>query len=82
MAHNDPDRRSFLSTLVGGSLALPLLTTESGHTSVPSPTPPNRPLVVTSKTNAFVREEVTPGTGPWDTGAIRTKTAFTSSTHR
>jgi N4-(beta-N-acetylglucosaminyl)-L-asparaginase len=59
MAHNDPNRRSFLSTLVGGGLALPLLKVgpESGQGT--SPAPLNRPLVVTSKTNALVREEVT-----------------------
>ena len=49
-----------------GGLALPFLTSESGHSEGPSSElsersspAPKRPLVVTSKTNAAVREEVT-----------------------
>jgi N4-(beta-N-acetylglucosaminyl)-L-asparaginase len=62
MTPSDPNRRAFLSTLVGGSLALPLLGPEA-EPGDQGPQrhnpPPNRPLVVTSKTNAAVREEVT-----------------------
>ena len=59
MSHRDPNRRTFLSTLVGGGLAFPLLKTDTGHPSVLASAPTNRPLVVTSKTNALVREEIT-----------------------
>jgi len=59
MATRDPNRRAFLSTLVGGGLALPLLNADTGHTALSSSVPANRPLVVTSKTNALVREEIT-----------------------
>ena len=73
MSSRNPNRRSFLSTLMGGGLALPLLHAEAGAADERSPTPEtrpsnpadlphrqaNRPLVVTSKTNAAVREEVT-----------------------
>ncbi len=59
MAHKDPDRRTFVSTLLSGGLALPLLHTETVHAAEPRRVPPNRPLVVTSKTNASVRAAVT-----------------------
>jgi N4-(beta-N-acetylglucosaminyl)-L-asparaginase len=66
MSSKDPNRRRFLSTLAGGGLALPFLEPGTGlseeystHRSERWTRPPNRPLVVTSKTNAAVREEVT-----------------------
>lgn len=59
MAIGDPDRRTFISTFFGGSLALPLLSTKTANVALSATDQPNRPLVVTSKTNALVREEVT-----------------------
>ncbi|MGD2124244.1 MAG: isoaspartyl peptidase/L-asparaginase, partial [Gemmatimonadota bacterium] len=73
MSPNDPNRRHFLSTLLGGGIALPLLNPTAGHGEAvphkatnPSLDPSrlqgqsiNRPLVVTSKTNQAVREEIT-----------------------
>ncbi|MFH1763562.1 MAG: isoaspartyl peptidase/L-asparaginase, partial [Gemmatimonadota bacterium] len=73
MPSKDPNRRTFLSTLVGGGLALPLLNTgtvqaaeaalgpelDSTRPAVGSHQAANGPLVVTSKTNAAVREEIT-----------------------
>jgi N4-(beta-N-acetylglucosaminyl)-L-asparaginase len=59
MATEHPNRRTFISTLVGGSLALPLLRAETLHAGEPASAQANRPLVVTSKTNALVREDVT-----------------------
>ncbi len=72
MPFNDPNRRRFLSTLVGGGIAFPLTWGELGavdrvagpgnlssRPGAPLSRQANRPLVVTSKTNAAVREEVT-----------------------
>jgi N4-(beta-N-acetylglucosaminyl)-L-asparaginase len=59
MATEHPNRRTFISTLVGGSLALPLFNPKTVHSGVPISAQANRPLVVTSKTNALVRESVT-----------------------
>ncbi len=59
MAHEDPNRRAFISTVLSGGLALPLLNTRTAHAAVSSSVQANRPLVVTSKTNALVREAVT-----------------------
>jgi N4-(beta-N-acetylglucosaminyl)-L-asparaginase len=59
MAHEDPNRRAFLSTLVGGSVAFPLLNAAVLHEEEHRHVQSNRPLVVTSKTNAAVREDVT-----------------------
>ncbi len=64
MAHEDPNRRSFISSLVGGSVALPLLNTEAVHAENSSTVQTNRPLVVTSKTNTTVREAIT--SAAWD----------------
>jgi N4-(beta-N-acetylglucosaminyl)-L-asparaginase len=55
------NRRSFLSGLTGLGVSLPFL--KKGNPSQ-STTSPNRPLVVTSKTNPAVREEIT--TIAWD----------------
>ena len=73
MPSGETNRRTFLSTLVGGSLAIPLMGPEGGSASgvqtgpgpgagdprTPASKLPNRPLVVTSKTNEAVRAEVT-----------------------
>jgi N4-(beta-N-acetylglucosaminyl)-L-asparaginase len=59
MSSTDPNRRRFLSTLAGSGLALPFLKPGTGLSGERWTRPPNRPLVVTSKTNAAVREEVT-----------------------
>ena len=72
MPFNDPNRRRFLSTLVGGGIAFPVIWGELGavdraagpgnlssRPGAPSSRQANRPLVVTSKTNAAVREEIT-----------------------
>ncbi|MFH1845235.1 MAG: N(4)-(beta-N-acetylglucosaminyl)-L-asparaginase [bacterium] len=59
MAHEDPNRRTFISSLVGGGLALPLLDTDILSARQSSSAQVNRPLVVTSKTNTYVREAVT-----------------------
>lgn len=64
MAHEDPTRRTFLSSLVGGVVALPLMHGETKHSSSRRPKQVNRPLVVTSKTNDAVRESVT--STAWD----------------
>ncbi len=64
MAHDDPNRRSFIASMMGGGAALPLLGTDALSTDDRRPRQTNRPLVVTSKTNAAVRETVT-GTA-WD----------------
>ena len=64
MAHDDPNRRTFISSVVGGGLAIPLLNSEAVSARASKPTQVNRPLVVTSKTNSYVRERVT-GTA-WD----------------
>jgi N4-(beta-N-acetylglucosaminyl)-L-asparaginase len=55
------NRRSFLSGLTGLGFSLPIL---KKWTPIQSSTDPNRPLVVTSKTNPAVREEIT--TLAWD----------------
>ena len=59
MAHQDPDRRTFISSLVGGGAALPLVSSKELRAASFSPSQANRPLVVTSKTNAAVREDIT-----------------------
>ena len=59
MAHEDPNRRTFVSTLLSGGLALPLMSTETVRAGLSPSVPASRPLVVTSKTNASVREAVT-----------------------
>ena len=48
-------RRGFLSGVVGAGVALPIVTRASAATQAA----PNQPLVVSSKTNRFVREEIT-----------------------
>jgi len=59
MPHDETSRRSFISSLVSGGVALPLAGkgtikfNERPHRQI------NRPLVVTSKTNSAVREAVT-----------------------
>lgn len=58
MSYEEPNRRTFISTLFGG-MALPLMNTDTVPIRDRVPAPLNRPLVVTSKTNAAVREEVT-----------------------
>ncbi len=57
-------RRRFLSGLAGISASVPMLGARAvaGQQTASGP---NRPLVVTSKTNRFVREEIT--TTAWDT---------------
>lgn len=60
MSSNDPNRRAFISTLVGGSLALPIL----AQPALSRPLKAGGPLVVTSKTNSAVRAGIT-GTA-WD----------------
>jgi len=64
MTKDDPNRRTFISSVVGGGLAIPLLNSEAVSARASKPIQANRPLVVTSKTNSYVREEVT-GTA-WD----------------
>jgi N4-(beta-N-acetylglucosaminyl)-L-asparaginase len=59
MVSEDLNRRTFISTLVGGGLALPLVSLETVHAGEPRSRGVNRPLVVTSKTNTLVREAVT-----------------------
>jgi N4-(beta-N-acetylglucosaminyl)-L-asparaginase len=59
MAHQDPSRRTFISSIVGGGVALPMMNAESIHAETTSSVQANRPLVVTSKTNAAVREDIT-----------------------
>lgn len=58
MSLHDVSRRHFLSGLTGAGLAVPFLA-RSTAASGQSPASPARPLVVTSKTNRFVREEIT-----------------------
>jgi N4-(beta-N-acetylglucosaminyl)-L-asparaginase len=58
MAHEDPNRRTFISALLGG-LALPRVNIETGYAGEPPSVTANRPVVVTSKTNSLVRAEVT-----------------------
>ncbi|HOW86812.1 MAG TPA: N(4)-(beta-N-acetylglucosaminyl)-L-asparaginase [Candidatus Aminicenantes bacterium] len=55
-------RRKFVAGLAGLGVALPWLRRPAGASTAPGPL--NRPLVVTSKTNAFVREAVT--TAAWE----------------
>ena len=64
MAHENPNRRNFITTLVGGGVALPLLNTEAVRVGEPTSKQANGPLVVTSKTNAAVREDIT--TTAWE----------------
>ena len=54
-------RRHFLSGMTGVGAILPATTIAAGSTQAASP---RRPLVVTSKTNPLVREEIT--TAAWD----------------
>jgi N4-(beta-N-acetylglucosaminyl)-L-asparaginase len=59
MSFEDLNRRSFFSRLAGLGLTVPFL-----RRRATTPVPQNRPLVVTSKTNPAVREEIT--TTAWD----------------
>jgi N4-(beta-N-acetylglucosaminyl)-L-asparaginase len=64
MANQKPDRRTFVSSLMSGGAVLPLVGTDVLNVETKRPAQQNRPLVVTSKTNAAVRETVT--TTAWD----------------
>jgi N4-(beta-N-acetylglucosaminyl)-L-asparaginase len=59
MAARDQSRRAFLSTLVGGGLAAPLVDPGTLRAAPRPSKAASRPLVVTSKTNEAVRAEVT-----------------------
>jgi N4-(beta-N-acetylglucosaminyl)-L-asparaginase len=59
MAQETPNRRRFVSTLLGGGAAIPVLGAKALYSEERRAVQTNRPLVVTSKTNAAVREAVT-----------------------
>lgn len=59
MASEKHNRRTFISSMMSGGAAMPLLGTEVFRSYGDRAIQTNRPLVVTSKTNSAVRETVT-----------------------